>query len=147
MKKSKLGFLSMLTLTLMVISSCTKVTEDPNSEESEAPTIEVVSPNDNDVFYTSEGSLSQADFHFFGRDDVTIDWVAITVKNSANEEVHYEKKIMRKTITSFEMFRNFSTENADTYTVIFEVADTAGKTVEARRTIFFEHRVETDTDL
>lgn len=131
---------------MLALSACTRATEDPNSEFSIPPTIEVVLPDDNSIFYTSEGPNRQADLHFIGRDDVTVDWVSITVINSRDQEVYYDKDITRTTSTSFEMFRNFSTEAADTYTVIFEVSDTAENTLEARRTIIFEDRVELDTD-
>lgn len=147
MKNSKL-VLCILSCIPLVLSSCIfdKADEDPNDERGEDPTIEVISPEDGDVYYTSEGANRQADFHFWGRDDVTVDYVSITVLNSSGEQVHHEKKIIRQTTLEVEMFRNFSTENADSYTVVFEVSDTAKNIVEATRTIFFENRVDTDLD-
>ena len=146
MKKSKSSNLAVLIFLVLSVISCAKPQEDPdNLGNSIAPTIIVYTPNNNTIFYTS-GERSVATFHFEGKDDVTVDWVAITVLDSSGAEMHYEKKVVAEAKTAYRMYRSYRNEVAGTYTVIFEVSDTANNVVEARRTIVFQDRTDGGTD-
>jgi len=137
------AFLSLLS-GIVLLNSCTKAQEDPNSEFTDPPTLQVILPNNGDVYFTSEGPRRQADLHFIAMDDITIDYVQIIVENSAGQEAYNQRVTMRETTLTYDMFRNFSTTEAGEYTVKYLVADTAEKTAEAEITIYFEDRVATD---
>ncbi len=137
------AFFSLLS-AIALLDSCAKAQEDPFTEETNPPTLQVILPDEGDVFYTSEGPRRQADLHFIAMDDITIDYVQIIVENSAGQEAYNRRITMRETTLTYDMFRNFSTTEAGEYTVKYLVADTAGNTAEAERTIYFEDRVPTD---
>lgn len=144
MKINRLFAFLFLLSCIALLNSCAKAQEDPNSEFSEPPTLQVILPNNGDIYYTSPGPRRQADLHFAAMDDITLHSVQMIVENSAGQEVLNQKITFRETTETYDMFRNFSTTEAGEYTVKYLVADTAEKTAEAEITIYFEDRESTD---
>ncbi|MEC3907497.1 hypothetical protein VOI54_10740 [Tamlana sp. 2201CG12-4] len=134
MKILKFALLVMIFSSLFVQCTCSDELEDDN----EAPVIEVLSPNDNAIFYTEDSTevITYIIANATATDNNKIASGSVTITNVNGDIVHSHSE------STFEVYTSFSTLEPGTYTVTFEFTDPNGNTSSVFRNIVCQESID-----
>ncbi|MGC6429420.1 MAG: immunoglobulin-like domain-containing protein [Jejuia sp.] len=139
MKILKLVLIFTIFCSLFVRCNCST---DEIENDDEDPVIEIISPNNNAIFYPEGSNITPSTIIANARatDNNKIKNGLVTITNADGEVVHIHNE------STFEVYTSFSTSEPGTYTVTFTFSDPNGNNTSVSRTVICE-AVGDGTDL